>query len=99
MLFSVDDSSLSLSSIISSLFCFSSRLTRGLKEIFVYPAGMNIKPFEIDSLVIEVWTQSNYAQGKQELCDKLKMHLVHSTSSAYFNSLSQFDNSHIAKAG
>ncbi|KAG7239249.1 hypothetical protein INR49_029539 [Caranx melampygus] len=36
-------------------------LRRGLKEIFIYPAGMNIKPFEMESFLNEVWTQSNYA--------------------------------------
>ncbi len=38
------------------LFDFSSRLKNGLKEIFVYPAGMNIKAPELDSFLREVWT-------------------------------------------
>ncbi len=40
----------------SFLFCFSERLTRGLKDILAYPAGMNIRTPELDKFLYEVWT-------------------------------------------
>uniref|UniRef100_A0A4W6BVD3 Fibronectin type-III domain-containing protein n=1 Tax=Lates calcarifer TaxID=8187 RepID=A0A4W6BVD3_LATCA len=45
------------------LFVFSSRLRRGLKKVFAYPAGMDIRTSELHSFLQEVWIYHSHNQN------------------------------------